>query len=1100
MRVRNSILYFGIYLTPLFILQFVVGGSIYANNAGYPHLHFQQIQDGLSRSGIRTLIEDSKGFLWVGTRGGLNRFDGVNFKIFEMDESDSTAIPDNRINDLCIDSEERLWIATYHGLVRYVEETEDFSTIYKEAKEGEEKNLDALKLFEDRNNKLWIGTQSGLFILNSENKKLVRSDIASLGLLERRTIFSIEEAGNLMYFGTDKGLYFLNKSTQQLKRVVGRNGDKIPVEIHDIVIDSENRIWVATNGRGLLRINQEISGDWLVHSYFKGTHPKLNSRWVFKLYEDSRGRVWAGSESSALNLYIPEQDSFITFSKDLSQESALKAKTVWEIYEDASGRLYAGTNDQGIFFHDPFAINFNPVDPRYGLRLKASTVTSFLEVGTDIWVGTDGGGISIWNRKNNDFSFLGEEQGLGSMGVMTMFKDSRGVIWTGNWNGGLNRYNPSTGRFKTYKHTSSQHSIGSNHIRAIDEDRDGNLWITSWEYGVSRYDRIKDEFFNIGYVRYNDDFLAHKMTYDLEIDDLNGDIWVATVLGIDRITMLDDSSFAIKHFRYNKDKPNSLSGINALCIFEDHKNRIWVGTNNGLNLFDRKTETFKRFSSKDGLPGSDIKEIIQDNQHTIWIGTTKGLAKMIETKAGFIIESYFKTDGLLSNEFAENGAFKAASGEIFFGGINGFNYFDPRGFQPNPYPPKIQFTGLKILNKEVKIGKKNSPLNKSLNSIEHLHLNQVNSAFTISYIGINMTRPEENKYAYKLEGFDKNWNHVGDKLEAKYTNLDPGEYRLLIRAENRDGIDSPEPRSLKITVSPPWWESIWAKFIFIFGPLALTIAFIQIRFSIIQAQKRNLARQVEQQTAELLSQKNEIEVQAAMLEKINKQKNKLFSIIAHDLRSPISALKGITSLLNPDILDAEDLGSFQKELKSKVDNIGKVMLNLLDWSKSQLEGERLNVQNFDLSIICDEICQMYQSAAFEKGVSLINCISLPLMVHADQNQIRIIFQNLVGNALKFTRAEDEIRIDFEVKSEEEVEILVSDTGLGMSEEQKGMLFDIKKRVSSVGTHGETGIGLGLLLVKEFVEKNGGQIRVESQQGVGSCFHFGLKRAQKTCNA
>ena len=1095
---RNNI-YSGLFLKAsllLFLILSLLLPQISAKSQPeIPKLYFQQFLDGLSQSNVRCIAEDHRGYLWIGTLGGLNRFDGTGFRQYEMDETNPNSIPDNRINDLFIDSRQNLWVATYFALALYVEKYEHFVIFNKEPEEGKENILDALTIFEDERQQIWVGTQHGVYKLDTSTRSMKRSDAVELSALDSLHVNSIDKIGANIWFATSEGLFIWDQKNHKLEEAVFRGNQKLTGEICDLLQDNYGRIWVSTEHHGLFRIDKDAGNRQKLISFLnKSLHPLKDQR-IFHVFEDSQGRIWVGTEGLGLNLYLPDSDSFISYTKDPTDKMALKTNSIWKIFEDNSGRLFLGTNYHGMFMYDPYANNFNHKEELFGLRLKSNTVSSFLEVNGNIWIGTDGGGISVWDRENKNYTFLShdpaDKNSLGSDEVLCLFQDSKGIIWTGNWDGGLNRYDPGSGHFRRYRHNKSRQSPGSDNIFSIKEDRNGDLWMTSWGHGVSRYNRATDDFFHIGYVQYNSDHLAHNMTYDLEIDDLTGEIWVATVLGLDRITMLNDTEYKITHFKYDQDDSTTISAHNVHCILEDSEHQLWVGTSHGLNVFDRKTEKFQRFYEADGLPGNVIKDMIQDKNGNYWITTSKGMARMVKRNDGYEFEKFTKSDGLQSNEFFFNSSYETSSGEIFVGGINGFNHFDPDGMKANPSGPKMQFTGFKIFNKDVEIDLDGSVLSGHINTVDSITIKRKQSAFTIEFAGVNMSSPDKDRYAYKLAGFDQDWNEVGNQKVAIYTNLDAGEYDFLLKGANRDGVWSDEIRKIHICILPAWWQTFWARFLLISIPLILVIALVILRFSFIKAQKRQLAQQVDLQTTELREQKHEMEGQAEELRKLNQQKNKLFSIISHDLRSPVHSLQGITDMLDPDILTSKDLLMIRKDISHRVENIGKVMVNLLDWSKSQMEGENSKAEHFNIASISSEICNMYQTSADQKQIVLLNSIPDPTNVYADPNQIRIVIRNLIGNALKFTNADDIVSIGSESCTNGELVISISDTGIGMSEEKVQSLFQVESNKSTKGTSGETGVGLGLLMVKEFIEKNGGKIWVESAPGVGTTFRFTL---------
>ncbi|MEM8889724.1 MAG: two-component regulator propeller domain-containing protein, partial [Bacteroidota bacterium] len=898
----------------------------------FPNLYFQQFIEGISESNVRCIVEDQRGYIWLGTGGGLNRFDGSQIEIFEMDETDSTSIPDNRINDLLIDAQQNLWIATYHSLARYDEKKDHFIILNKDPNIGREPYLDGLSLFEDQSRKLWVGTQHGLFILNEEKSSLIRPEEEELQELEKMEINSIEEVGENLWFGTSHGLYIWERAINSLHEVVSDKGDNAVGEVREVLADSKGNVWVASFGKGLFKIRQNHFGRWVFTSYFDKRKPILNDHSIFSVYEDSQQRIWVGTESQGINLYLEEEDSFHSYTQDHTDKVGLKSNSINVIFEDKAGRFFFGSNNQGFFLYDPYAINFNHKDQLFGFRLKFSTVTSFLEEGDNMWIGTDGGGISIWDRKNKQYSFLNHDpknpKSLGSNEVLCIMKDSKGIIWTGNWNGGLNRYDPKTKSFKTYKNNAFPNSLGSNNVFNIKEDKNGDLWLACWGYGVSRFNRATGDFFNIGYQKYNDALMAHYMTYDIEIDDLTGDIWVATVLGLDRISMIGKEEYKIKHFFYNKEKKTTISAPNVHSICEDAQHRLWVGTVNGLNLYDRERENFTHFHKGDGLPSNFIKDIIQLENGDFWISTAKGMAKMTESEQGFEFEIFTKSDGLQADEFFFNSFYLTEKKELFVGGVNGFNHFDPRDLKQSPYAPQMQFTSFSLSNKEVEIGTKDSPLHSHINTQNQLTLKKNQSAFSLEYEGVNMTSPDKNTYEYKLEGFDEDWNKVGNRSVATYTNLDAGAYVFMLKGSNRDGVWS-ETRKIQITILPYWYQTWWAQLLFVLCPLALISSLVLFRISFIKKQKKKLTKQVALQTTELLQQKNEIEDQAEQLQQLNHQKTKLFSIISHDLRSPISTLQGITNMLDPEILAAKDLNLIREKISRKIENIGNAMVNLL---------------------------------------------------------------------------------------------------------------------------------------------------------------------------
>ena len=883
-----------------------------------------------------------------------------------------------------------------------------------------------------------------------------------------------------------------------IKPNFGSSGS-IDANLRDLERDQKGRLWAASESEGLFRVDNPTNSTSHVKQYLPNGLPfSLGDNKVFDTHIDSRGRIWAGTERAGLHLFVPEEDGFLSFVSNPSRDYALKTNSIWKVFEDAGGRLWLGSNNQGFFVHDPWARKFNHVTQGRDkdLRLKFNTVTSFCEVDeSTIWVGTDGGGISIWDREANVYRFLNhdpsDESTLGSDAVLSMFQDSQQRTWVGTWNGGLNLYNPSDESFATLRRDENNPSLASDNVFAIDEDAEGRLWIATWGNGLTRYDPENEEYFHLKHVKYSDEFLTDALTYDVEVDHLTGDVWVATVYGVDRVRVHEDDSFDIFHYKNDTIPPLKISDWYGKTIFQDSEDRIWIGTLSGLNLYDRDNESFQIFRQKDGLSSDDIMAIEEDGDGNLWISTDNGLTKMWNDQV-WRFEIYDQADGLQAKEFFRNASYRTSSGELFFGGVNGFNHFIPDQVNPYRHEGPIQLTSLKIFNKEAPIGGDDGVLAASLNTLQEITLSHDQNIFSIGFGVVNFTHAGEQQFAYKLEGLEDEWNYVGKQTSATYSNLEGGEYKFLVKAANHDGVWSKEPRVLLIRMLPPWWKTWWAQVIFYTGLVILTLSVFQIRLAAVQRQKAMLARQVAERTSEVLTQKEALEHQAQKLQLANDQKDKLFSIIAHDLRSPLAALQGITELLDPQILEAEDLQRTRQEINKRVRGIGGVMINLLEWARGQMDEETSKIKVCKLQTLAEEVLIGYEAVAEEKGVELHHKFSPACWVYADIDQLRLILRNLVGNAVKFTSRGQQVTLSCAPK-DEMMEVMVADNGIGMTGEKLETLFDSHNE-STEGTSGERGVGLGLILVKEYVEKNGGMIRVQSEWGKGTTFIFTLPLA------
>ncbi len=1070
-----------------------------------PQLHFRQLLEELSQSNVRNIVQDSLGFIWMGTTYGLNRFDGVYNKIYRKEDKDPNSLRDDRVTDLFIDSQNHLWIATYRNLLYYNYEREHFEVIPNPVKDLD---LDALVIVEDRHKTLWVGTHHGLYQLDTRQNTLNRPKSPHLKPLIKTEIFAMmEDKQGMLWLGTHQGIYLVSPDRKLLHKLQFAYSSLNQAKINAFLQDKHGNIWVATEQAGLFKLKEKGGLNFDLNPYLQTRNISeefsiSDTKKILSLYQDSYDRIWVGTEKDGLLLYCNELDDFFNYKKDPRDDRALKTNSIWEIFEDNDGRIWLGSNNQGAFIYDPFLNTFQLTTKGSGddIRLKFSTVTSFLEFDDIMWIGTDGGGISVWDRKKNTYNFINHQPGnlstLGSDEVLVIFRDRDGIVWTGNWEGGLNRFEPKDSSFFTFTHQKNNpNSLGSNSIFGIDEAENGDLWMSTWGHGITRYRKSDNSFFNIPFVQYNPDFISSPHTYDVEIDDLTGDIWLGSVLGIQKIRMKNDLEYTIEHIQADKNTSPHLSSAFVQCIYEDSKNRIWVGTDNGLNLYDRKKHTFIKFLRKHGLPGKAVKSVIEDDSGNLWISTSSGIAKLHQEKGSWVFSKFDKSDGLQGKEFFWNAAYKARSGKIFFGGVNGLNYFMPNQIRDNPNAPKIQLLEFKLFNKEVKINREEGPLKKSITLMDEVVLNHKQFVFTIEYQGVHFTKPGQNQYAYKMEGFEKEWNYVGNRTSATYTNLDPGRYTFLVKCANHQGVWSSKVRKLRIVILPVWWKTWWAQSLVYFILILVPFAVYWIRLSVVRKQKVLLEKVVEERTAKVLAQKNELEIQAGKLRELNQQKNKLFSIIAHDLRSPLATLMATMQLVNPKMLRAEDLDMIKKDINRRVKGISEVIDDLLHWAKGQMDGESTQRERFDLHEIGEEMLGIYEDRAQQKGIDLQNKLNPGTWALADKNHIRVVFRNLIANAIKYTEEQDTVCLASFLSQEGYLTLQVSDTGIGMGAEQAQELFSPRKSLSKTGTSGEHGFGLGLMLVKEYIEKNKGQIWVKSSLGQGTCFYFTLPRAE-----
>jgi PAS domain S-box-containing protein len=837
---KNRFLHFLKYFVLIGMLLSVLSqvANAQTQNIRFKHL---TVNDGLSHSWVHSIIQDKQGFMWFGTDDGLNRYDGYDFRIYKNNIRDQYSISSSCVLAMIEDIKGNFWIGTRQGLNYYDRTNERFIRRH-ELSQGE-----ILSIAEDRDSTIWIGTTLNIMRLDLKNDSLYSyaPNIVSQNRVTRsagghRAI--IIDGRNHVWITSSYGLLLYNKENDSFINYYHDNEDPLSIgsnDLYSIMEDKFGRLWLGSSeGLELFSNAFEYSrkGIFIHQQNIVNNQKSISRGTVLCLFEDNKHNLWIGTENGGLDLldlndYKIGANSFIHFKNDPNRESSINHNSIYSLFQDNQGSIWIGTFGNGINIINPMIDKFIHVINKPGVKnsLGNNSVNTFFEDSDFLWIAT-GGGLDRYNKRDDTFKHYIHDplnkKSIGSDAVWSIYKDKNGSLWIGTWGGGLNRFDYKTETFEQYYNDPvDSTTIGSNNIFSILEDSRGNLWIGTMGGGLNMFDRKKKIFTR--YLVTNSEINSNYIQAIAEAE--NGDLWFCNSSAFTRFE-ITTKNFEI--FRHSENDSTSLSSNKVMSIFRDSKGNLWMGTDAGLNLFHESTKNFTHYLIENGLPDNSISSIQEDNKGNLWIGTNKGLSKFINAinlPAKPEFKNYTYGDGLQSNAFGRRSSYKGTDGKLYFGGTNGFNIFDPDKIIDNTYVPPIVISDLKIFNKHELIGDRG--FKKDIGNTEDLVLSYKQSVFSFDFVALSYISSSKNQYAYKMEGFEENWNYVGTKRTVTYTNLDPGRYILKVKGSNNDGVWNEECISLPIVITPPFWSTLWFR-------LILLAAFLAVLFWIYKWRKQ----------------------------------------------------------------------------------------------------------------------------------------------------------------------------------------------------------------------------------------------------------------------
>ncbi|MCS7003786.1 MAG: SpoIIE family protein phosphatase [Cytophagales bacterium] len=823
------------------------------------------IENGLSHDHIQALYQDSRGYLWIGTRDGLNRFDGYEMEIYKRDEFDSSAIIGNDIKQIYEDKQKNLWICSNRGLSRYNWKKDNFKNYIINPSAP----VVIWSVYEDSYGNFWVATNdSGLYQLDRQKEIFISYFHPKAPKENAEKLFSQQvtcflEKDNFLYIGTLHGLaiYDYRKKTFQTLQYDINDETSVPKGlISNLYLDSKNQIWVSSElGGGVAKFNP-------AHKYFErlpvsyteksNVIPSGNiSRGC--IVETSDARLWVGT-SNGLAIINLLNNNIQIFKKNPFDKRSLNNNRITALTVDYASTVWIGT-PTGLHKADLYNQGFRVIEYLEDTNsIVENNVKTVLEDWQGYWwIGTSQG-LNRYDRKNNHFKLYDTDKKNGALissNITYLYEDRAGQLWVGFYPSGIAKYNRSKDSFEFFESEKDNPvTIFNSPVTVIYEDNAGLLWVGT-RAGLCYYDKDAKIFQRFIHDPENEFSLSFNDISDI-VEDGSGNLWIATRGG--GLNIFERRHGIFKRYRNNKKDAKSLSDDMTVVLLRDHDGRLWVGTKEGgICYFDEKTQSFINYREKDGLASNNIVSLEQDERGYLWIGTNRGLSRFIyETKT---FKNYGVKDGLPSTEFNLRASCQTKKFEMLFGTNNGLLVFKPAEILNNPIPPKVSITDIEINYQKVPIGEPNSPLQNSITETKELFLDYEHNTVTFLFSAFHFARPEQNQYAYQLEGFDKGWVYTSSRRRfAGYTHLEPGKYIFKLKASNNDGLWTEQPVSLTLHILPPFWQTWWFKtFLFIlFG----VISYLSYKAILNRMKRQRLEKLVEERTKELLQKNEQIQI------------------------------------------------------------------------------------------------------------------------------------------------------------------------------------------------------------------------------------------------
>ncbi|WP_405410118.1 two-component regulator propeller domain-containing protein [Maribacter sp. Asnod1-A12] len=1041
------------------------------------------IEKGLSSNYPTSLIEDSNGFIWIGTNNGLNRYDGYKPKVFKYDPENNNTISENWITSLLEDSNGNIWIGTEGGglnlyntttgaITRYIHKKNDSTSISSDV---------VHRIFEDSKSRLWVGTRNGLNLLNrsqqtfqhwKQPKECQNCDYSVKALAE-------DDKGNLWVGDEFQGLYYFiptsGKFTKTSLNSINKNA--LPSEFINDLYYSNGMLWIGTdNGLAVLNTRTEP----LEKISIEENDPYgISEMCIWKIYNDNDGSIWLSTNGSGLLNYNLESQEIKIYKSDGISAYKIGSNSIEDVIVDKSKNIWMATTGNGLNKFDLKNLNFNhwEKDNYSNNSLVHNGVRAMLQdLDGTIWVGTNNG-LSRFDPKSKlfrnyveDFSYRGDEN---IPRIRAIQRSKNNIIWVGTQSGGLYKYHRNEDKFiieSGFINNPLASNIG--HIQSIYEAEDNLLLIGTIGAGMVTYNTVTQEIKGI-YSKDNPNKILFSLTAYCVLKSSDSEIWIGTDRGL---ILLNTNTFEFKLWDHQEACDNCIIGNKVRSLYRDNNSKIWIGTRSGLSIYDPESDKFEQYTVDDGLPSNIIFGILPGDDGNIWLTTPNGLSQINS------LTMQIRNIAIPGNNILDMGGHAMGlDGNLLVGGTSGFTIFNPKDIKSNPNIPNVVFTEIKVNNKSIE-------LDKNISELKSIDLPYDQNNLTFEFSALEFTNSQINKYKYKLEGFNDNWIEYGNKHDLTFTNLYPKTYVLKIKGSNNEGVWNERETELKININPPWWKTIWFRilsFLFIIGSL---FAIYYLRIRSLKRSEVMLQKEVSKQTKELV-ENNE------RLKELDREKDGIISIMAHDLRGPLNNIHGLSLLLDKNKNLDKKHKSYIEYINKSVISGNSLITDLLFMSNVNHPEKTVELKDIELSEFIEEWEKSYITRLDKKKQELRKFIDeKPLIIHTDQKLVARIFDNLMTNAIKFSNKGN--KIDLTVNSgNDHITISFKDYGPGISEDDIKKAFKMFQKLSARPTDGESSHGLGLAIIKTLVEKLRGSIKIESELGQGTEFIIHLPKGK-----